>query len=157
MLSKKIRRKARLILQYRKKRADRRDYHLSMRQSRRVAGALNRRMIDEAAIQKGKETEERFFRAAGQIIHAPLWFVGVRRAPPDWDAAGSDALVATDKGDIPIQIKSSHTGAHEFHRKHPNHPAIVMVIREGMGDDQIASLILRLTTAAYQLLSAQSV
>ena len=154
MLSPKGRREARLILQYRKKRADRRDYHLSMRQSRHGAGALNRRMIDEAAIQKGKETEERFFKAARQIVRAPSWFLGVRRSTPEWDAVGFDAFVATDEGDIPIQIKSSHTGAHEFHRKHPNHPAIVMVIHEGMDDDQIISLILRLTTAAYQFLSA---
>ena len=157
MLSPKVRREARLILQYRKKRAERKDQQHSIRQSRHGAGALNRRMIDEAAIQKGEETEKKFFKAARQIAPAPPWFVGVRQSTPDWDAAGFDAFVLTDRGDIPIQIKSSHTGAHEFYRKHPNHPAIVIVIHEGMDDDKIISLILRLTTAAYHLLSVQSV
>ena len=86
----------------------------------------------------GMETEERFFSAFRRAdINVPRWFFGVRRANAVDDARGIDAFAITDKGEIPIQIKSSFRGMHSFIAERPGNSITILVIKRDLSLEQI--------------------
>jgi hypothetical protein len=93
-------------------------------------------------MRRGAEHENRFLEAfTGINASLPAWFRGVRRATPQEDSLGIDALAITVAGEIPFQIKSSAKSAEEFRREHPGHSAIILVISTRMSGKDIRSLV----------------
>lgn len=82
----------------------------------------------------GAQTEKRFFRAAEMIntrlIARPPWLCRIFHATRSEDLIlGVDAVAETDRGLVPIQIKSSARWVPDFERRHPNFSGIIQVIQ----------------------------
>jgi hypothetical protein len=56
----------------------------------------------------------------------PEWLLELRKGTPHEDHQGIDLIVVTDRGEIMIQVKSSHWRAKKFTEKRPNIPVIVV-------------------------------
>jgi hypothetical protein len=98
--------------------------------------------------KRGKDTEERFFRALKKrTLVTPEWFIKVRKASPDMDQKGVDAIVRIDVPtrkrhvSIPIQIKTSWHGLRRYWIKRPSAlyrgAVLVIVVPPHFSDDQI--------------------
>ncbi|OGG54786.1 hypothetical protein A3C20_01255 [Candidatus Kaiserbacteria bacterium RIFCSPHIGHO2_02_FULL_55_25] len=91
----------------------------------------------------GLATENRTLNALSEE-HAkkPRWFKGAAMAGPLADLNGVDMTIDTDVGLIPVQIKSSDTGAAEYRRKYPAYKnVVVIVIKRYTDDDEIRHLV----------------
>ena len=77
----------------------------------------------------GNTTEFKFFTALQADVRSmPYWFLGVRRATGLEDAAGVDAFVTLDVGEVEVQIKTSETGMVEYEKTHRGNGVLVIVI-----------------------------
>lgn len=69
---------------------------------------------------RGRRTEARFEDACAPLLTngraGVHWILGIRPANDDEDREGVDYWIETDRGDIPVQLKSSREGA-KVHRK----------------------------------------
>ena len=78
----------------------------------------------------GFQNEDRFFDALrNHPVDFPSWLYKVEKATAQEDKAGTDAWAYTDLGRIPIQIKSSCRRFEQFHRLHPDNPAVIVIVR----------------------------
>ncbi|HYD93640.1 MAG TPA: hypothetical protein VEB18_04295 [Candidatus Paceibacterota bacterium] len=99
------------------------------------------------ASKQGEETERRFFDAARvRTRRTPSWFLGVRRASPQFDTVGLDALASIQRPDdpkpmsVPIQVKSSKGGKRHYYREHADAKRVkvpVLVVTKTMSPDDI--------------------
>jgi hypothetical protein len=85
----------------------------------------------------------------------PSWIRSYARCGPSDDMDGKDLCIATDLGDIFIQIKSSEEGREKYLKKGKrDYPVEVVIIRQGFSLDLIGRLILhaagRLRAALYR-------
>ena len=82
--------------------------------------------------QIGLENERRFFEAHHNhsVAVFPGWLFKIEKATREEDNAGTDAWAHTDRGRIPIQIKSSCRRFENFRKLHPDNPAVIVVVRE---------------------------
>lgn len=89
----------------------------------------------------------------------PPWFVRVRpsteaennAARYAEDAAGVDLWVDTDRGPIPVQVKSSAERAARFREEHPEIGIAVVVLHRDMEPERIRSRIIEAAQRAYSL------
>ncbi len=82
------------------------------------------------------------------------WIIGIYAASPEEDQhQATDAHAHTKKGRIPIQIKTSLTGAAGHERRHPDFFGLVIVIPDGAEVQDIAYSILQGLPELYALLS----
>jgi hypothetical protein len=99
---------------------------------------------------KGEANEDKYFHALNEKTkNTPAWFYGIERGTEIHDVHGVDFIVKIwVKGhpqkpmSVPIQIKSSEVGKHEYERKHKRFMkvgGIVYMIRKGVTHDTIRS------------------
>lgn len=85
----------------------------------------------QRAVQRGAETERRFFAAfRDRAVTLPSWLYGIRKGTPIDDAQGIDAFAITSCGEIPIQIKSSYAGLRKFCSVSRTRYIVVVVIQQ---------------------------
>lgn len=85
----------------------------------------------QRAVQRGAETERRFFAAFRDgTVTLPSWLYGIRKGTPVDDAQGIDAFAITSCGEIPIQIKSSYAGLRKFCSVSRTRYIVVVVIQQ---------------------------
>ena len=65
---------------------------------------------------RGQLAEERLVRVLNEMPGRPPWLVEARRAPEDMDALGVDLIVVTDRGEVPLQVKSCQAGVETWRR-----------------------------------------
>jgi hypothetical protein len=104
------------------------------------------------AARRGLANEERFFKKiAVRDAKTPQWFIGAFQASKALDSKGVDAIahikVPTVPGvvKVPIQIKSSDSGAEHYHLKHHDKVAagiIILVVSNQMTDVQLRNTLL---------------
>jgi hypothetical protein len=83
----------------------------------------------EAMVARGKESEERFFKAFTKgRWRKPSWYKSVRPATGLEDSEGYDFFINTDIGELPIQVKSSKKYVARYRRRHPESDAIIVVV-----------------------------
>lgn len=85
----------------------------------RIIVPLLRQVVGEAARRKGNQTEESIMHAF-EVAHVetPVWFRGIVHAPQKLDLEqGIDFVIASDIGDLYLQIKSSNLMANKFRCK----------------------------------------
>ncbi len=80
--------------------------------------------------ERGAQSEMRTVDAINLAELSLSWIKGARRSP-ELDADGVDIIVATDVGDLYLQVKSSKRGAREFKQKNPNRQWIGVVVASG--------------------------
>ncbi len=107
----------------------------------------NRNDLEQISYDVGDATESRFFTALGiRTAQTPIWFQKVKPAHRLWDIRGIDAFAYVDyrEGErrlkIPVQIKSSATGAkhyYEIHQLCKEHGVHVIVVKSTKTDDQL--------------------
>ncbi|MEK7477925.1 MAG: hypothetical protein AAB645_00960 [Patescibacteria group bacterium] len=75
-------------------------------------------LLKRVGQDRGRRSEECFFKAFQEDFAKPVWFERVERSSfrEDW-LQGIDAWLVTDWGNIPIQIKSSEMAARQFRRR----------------------------------------
>lgn len=103
----------------------------------------------------GQDTEHRAVEAFA-TGECPSWVLGIRPASAKEDrpggfvdgVAGVDLWFSTDRGEIPVQIKSSAERAAEFRRTHPTGIAIVVLHRD-MTDECIRGRVLAAVERVY--------
>lgn len=101
----------------------------------------------------GAATENRFLRLMStNVDYTPPWYLHTAKAENEWDYRGIDFFVyiAHKEGGlpvkVPVQIKSSKTGAREFRRKHsPSQVAniLVFIITEMKTDEEVLRKVYR--------------
>lgn len=111
------------------------------------------RLMDSST-QKGLENEVKFLKALTFKTHRklkPNWLQDVRPSSRFQDHCGIDALARTDRGDIPIQIKSSASGAKKFRQRYKGRRDIlVVVIKDGDSFEDIVRKTLPLLQKKYE-------
>ncbi len=69
----------------------------------------------EAGLRKGRENERKVIEAFETArVQTPRWFRGIDWAPQELDGDGVDFIVASDIGQLYLQIKSSDALADRF-------------------------------------------
>ena len=80
------------------------------------------------AHQRGGETELLFFTAMqAPQYQAPYWFYELRHAPRQDDRDGIDAYAYIDKGQVPVQIKTSHAGRLDHLERYGDQHCIIVI------------------------------
>lgn len=97
----------------------------------------------------GEDTEHRGIEAfaSGDV---PAWFLAIRPATQQEDqpggyrtgVAGVDMWVSTDRGEIPVQVKSSAARAAQYRAAHPDGDIAIVVLHREMSDEQIRERVL---------------
>jgi len=110
-------------------------------------GSVLIRIDKRVGRQTGEDTEKRFFEAMQvRTEQTPPWFKKIERADLFFDLRGIDAFAFVEyrEGErrlrIPIQIKSSKTGAKEYRERHPlcyEHGVVVIVVKSNRTDEQL--------------------
>lgn len=96
---------------------------------RRIIRLINNAIRTDAK-KKGRGAEQRVYALATKLActkQLPVRPEDIHLTEPrsKEDLQGWDLIINTDKGDIPIQIKSSYYGRRRFLEKYPNIPCIV--------------------------------
>ncbi len=76
-------------------------------------------------------SEKKFFLAYDEWRgkgYVPMWLYFIRVSTLEEDSQGADFVCSTDRGTIPIQIKSSSRGRRDFYRKHPDRKHILCLV-----------------------------
>lgn len=77
----------------------------------------------------GKDSERLFLAAFEEERWIkPRWYQSIRCATAAEDADGYDFFVCTDRGEVPIQVKSSNRYIVAYRQRHPNSTAIIIVV-----------------------------
>lgn len=81
--------------------------------------------------ERGENSERTVARILREKLEAgelPEWMLGCKRASRNGEKnrRGIDFEIMTDVGKVPLQVKSSVTGAQEFLEKHPEIPVVVI-------------------------------
>lgn len=99
----------------------------------------------------GFQNEERFFDALrNHPVDFPSWLYKIEKATSQEDREGTDAWAYTEFGRIPLQVKSSCRGFENFHRLHPNNPAVIIVVRATDSPGEIQKKTLRFLSKDIQ-------
>ncbi len=103
-------------------------------------------LINKTGIERGQNAEEKVFRVfciRDRKAAWPAWLYGIRKGYPQEDRLGIDFMSETDKGPIPIQIKSSGRGVLEF-RTHPRYTdkIVVVVIKAGDTEETVSTKVI---------------
>lgn len=76
----------------------------------------------------------------------PGWITGVRPGTGEEDAVGKDLVVATNRGEIGVQVKSGVSSYNEFRRREGNDMiALVMVKKRNTDPDILKTVVSELT------------
>lgn len=102
----------------------------------------------------GAQTEARFFEAVDLIrdgtIETPRWLYQIVRASEYEDrACGVDAVAYTERGLIPIQIKSSVRWIPQFRSRHPDFIGIIQIVTPHQPADAIIATCIALLKRHY--------
>lgn len=97
--------------------------------------------VGRRANEKGRLAEWRCLQAALVACAASHWLHNARLATQREDARGIDIVVATNLGNIYLQVKSSHHGAKKFRRKRPKSKAIVIIVHPDMTDGKLQNKV----------------
>jgi hypothetical protein len=105
------------------------------------------RAIKDISLERGRNTEDRFFEAIGTSasVEMPKWFIRVRRPTRKEDRfEGKDAVIeTTDVGKLFLQIKSSKAGEAHFmkgrHFRSNNFIGIIVIHKEDTPEDILAN------------------
>ena len=98
-------------------------------------------LINKTGIERGQNAEDRVSRIFCGDKRAiwPAWLYRMRKGDSQEDSLGIDFVAETDKGPIPIQIKSSQRGILEF-MAHPNYTCeIVVVVIKAVNTEETVS------------------
>lgn len=98
------------------------------------------RLLGQISNKRGVTNENRFFDAFAENFKMPKWFLGVRRATPEEDRSGVDAIIFTDVGEIPLQIKSTWTSKKRFEARGNTEHICCIVVNEMLQPSQIRHL-----------------
>lgn len=109
----------------------------------------------------GKATEARFLELLSRTtVFTPWWFMGVEKAPPEWDARAVDfflyfrPLDGSARVKVPVQVKSSSSGARWFRLKQSEirqANILLLVVRSTTSDHDVR----RMTYSALKRLRAK--
>lgn len=85
--------------------------------ARRRAVAQMRRGVGRAQAARGADSEASVLEIIQRIGPESPWFVSARKASPDEDRAGVDAVIVLRGAEILVQVKSSLAGARKFEQR----------------------------------------
>jgi hypothetical protein len=104
--------------------------------------------------ERGVESEERFLRVCGEFQaqgRFPSWFLGIEYGTVEDDKNGVDMVVKTERGQIPLQVKSSLAGRAKFlaqaHRRH----IICIVVMPQYSDDDLFETAFREISFVWEM------
>lgn len=94
---------------------------------------------ESAAI--GKDSERLFLKAFQEAgWKPPQWYRSIRPATGLEDSEGYDFFILTDRGEVPIQVKSSRTYIRKYRLRHPESTAIIIVVKAGYSAARIRGM-----------------
>ena len=112
-----------------------------------------KRIEGRRGAERGRRNEQRVyiaFESPAVRYGFPPWFRYLRACTTDEDRSGSDAIIETDDiGKILVQIKSSEYAARKFHRRRGRTQIIVIVVKDGMSDEDIRQIVLAEATRKH--------
>ncbi len=88
---------------------------------------------------RGLDNQNKFLFAMENLpeMMRPFWLRNFREATRLEDRKGFDAYAELDVGGVPIQIKSSMTGADKHLRHYPNFNGVVVIMHDDVSDTDI--------------------
>jgi len=107
--------------------------------------------VGERANAFGKANEEAVLHCFDLYTkECPEWLQELRKGTNREDHEGMDLIAVTDRGEIPIQVKSSQYRAKKFSEKNPNVP--VIVVESNMTEQRIRWALLTMLRPLYEAL-----
>lgn len=87
---------------------------------------------------RGKYSESKLAQSLCALKNPPMWFLGVRAGTLKEDMQGVDLWVQTkDVGEIPIQVKSSHTAALRYWERRGSNGTVVIVVPHDISHEEL--------------------